>query len=365
MARGTEVAPGRTLHGGRYRLDRVLGTGGMASVWLALDQRLQRPVAVKVMADTLAGDPDYVRRFEREARIAAGLSHPNLVDIFDFSAEGERPFLVMEYVAGGTLAQRMSEEAAVPVSVEALARDLLGALAHIHAAGIVHRDIKPANVLIDEHGRLRLTDFGIAHPRDATHLTSTGQVIGTLKYLAPEVAEGQAATPRSDLYSCGILLRDCGPDGGQVAELIERLTARDPQVRPPSAQAAVELLAQTAPTRRVGDTAPTVVSDAAHATPRTAATRPTGPVTRDAAAPVAAPAASGVSPSHRRGGRALLAAIAVLVVALALVALVSLGGGDTGGGGTATAPVLRPAPRDASLQRQLDALARIVRQAGR
>jgi len=333
----------------------------MASVWLALDERLQRPVAVKVMADTLAGDPDYVRRFEREARMAARLSHPNLVDVFDFSAEGERPFLVMEYVAGGTLAQRMQEEAAVPIAVDVLARDLLDALGHVHAAGIVHRDIKPANVLIDESERPRLTDFGIARPDDATHLTVTGQVIGTLKYLAPEVAAGEAATPRSDLYSCGVLLRDCAPDGARLGELIDRLTEQDPQRRPESAQTAIEMLAATAPTRRVGDAAPTRPPDPTDATRRTA---PTAPVRRDAPATTPRPARSTPGSGRRRAGRALVAAISLVALALVVIVLLSSGGGNRGGR-AATTPPPRPAPSDASLDRQLGALERIVRQAGR
>ncbi|HKG17463.1 MAG TPA: serine/threonine-protein kinase [Solirubrobacteraceae bacterium] len=365
MERSTEIAPGSTLHGRRYRLERVLGTGGMASVWLAQDERLQRPVAVKVMADTLAGDPDYVRRFKREARIAARLSHPNLVDIFDFSAEGERPFLVMEYVAGGSLAQRMHAEAAMPIPVDVLARDLLGALGHVHAAGIVHRDIKPANVLVDEDQRPRLTDFGIAHPDDATHLTITGQVVGTLKYLAPEIAAGEPATPRSDLYSCGILLRDCGPDGARLGELIELLTEQDPERRPASARAAIEMLSPTAPTRRVGDSAaadtaaPTEATRRLDPTAPTAPTAATAPVGRRTQPPTPPPAAA--APSRRRAGRAVLVVVALLAVALVVAALLSSGGGRRPGG----MPAPRPAPQGASLDRQLDALQRIVRQAGR
>ncbi|HEX2397168.1 MAG TPA: serine/threonine-protein kinase [Solirubrobacteraceae bacterium] len=362
MARSTEIAPGSTLHGGRYRLERVLGTGGMASVWLAQDERLQRPVAVKVMADTLAGDPDYVRRFEREARMAARLSHPNLVDIFDFSAEGERPFLVMEYVAGGTLAQRMQEEAAVPIRVDVLARDLLDALGHVHGAGIVHRDIKPANVLLDEDQRLRLTDFGIAHPDDATRLTVTGQVIGTLKYLAPEVAAGEPATPRSDLYSCGVLLRDCGPDGAGLSELIERLTEEDPQRRPASAQEAIEMLAPTAPTRRLGDSAPAPASPPTDATHRMAPTAPTAAAGAGAPTPTAGPPPTVTRSARRPAGRALAVVISLLAVALVAAALLSSAGG---GRRSVATPPPRPAPNGASLDRQLDALRQIVRQAGR
>ena len=339
MAKTTEPAPGATLHG-RYRLERVLGTGGMATVWLGRDERLQRPVAVKVMADTLAVDPDYVRRFEREARTAAGLSHPNLVDVFDFSAEGERPFLVTEYVPGGTLVERLRSREPMPAAAD-VARDLLGALAHVHAAGTVHRDIKPANVLIDEAGRLRLTDFGIAHPEDATRLTRTGQVVGTLKYLAPEVAAGGPATARSDLYACGVLLRECLADrSGRLDELIARLTAEDPARRPPSATEALALVDETpatAPTAVLGER-PGPEPD------RTAVTAPL-----DAARP------------RPRTGRRLLLVVVAAVAALGL----AIAAGVDGGSDQPARPVPTPAPVDAPLDRQIDVLERIVRGARR
>ncbi|MEA2159160.1 MAG: eukaryotic-like serine/threonine-protein kinase, partial [Solirubrobacteraceae bacterium] len=144
------LVPEETLSDGRYRLERVLGTGGMGSVWLAHDARLGRPVAVKVISDALAVDRQWLRRFEREARAAASVSHPHIVQVFDYSVEEERPYLVMEYVRGGSLADRLT--ASRPhdqgLDVEALARGLLDALAHIHDAGIVHRDVKPGNILL-------------------------------------------------------------------------------------------------------------------------------------------------------------------------------------------------------------------------
>jgi eukaryotic-like serine/threonine-protein kinase len=242
MPRGgatAEIGPG-AVFGGRYRFERLLGTGGMASVWLARDSRLGRLVAVKVLSEVLALDGEYVRRFRREARIAAGLSHPNLVRVFDFGSEGERPYLAMEYIESGTLAEQE------PQSVEArtLALQLLGALDHIHSAGVVHRDVKPANVLIDSGGRARLTDFGIAQPEDATQLTLTGQVIGTLRYMAPEVRDGSPATERSDLYSCGAVLEERLPPSPppELAELVESLTQSDPARRPASAATALSPL---------------------------------------------------------------------------------------------------------------------------
>ena len=163
---------GGTLLKDRYRLERLLGRGGMASVWLATDLVLERPVAVKIIADTIASDPEFRARFRREARVAAGLSHPNLIGVYDYADGAERPYLVMEYVAGDNLAQRLSRKTAIDSDL--LARELLGALAHIHAAGIVHRDVKAQNVLIAQDGKAKLIDFGIALPADATALTRTG-----------------------------------------------------------------------------------------------------------------------------------------------------------------------------------------------
>jgi len=169
--------PGAVL-GDRYRLERRIATGGMATVWLARDTQLDRDVAVKVLSDVLADNPSYTARFRREARVAARLSDPNLVRIFDYSGETERPYIVMEHIPGGTLADQIAADKAGEVDPDRLARELLGALAAIHAAGVVHRDVKPSNVLLDGAGRAHLTDFGIAQPEDATQLTGTGEVIG-------------------------------------------------------------------------------------------------------------------------------------------------------------------------------------------
>jgi serine/threonine protein kinase len=226
----------------RYRLEELLGRGGMASVWLAGDEVLERPVAVKVLSDTIASDPEFKARFQREARVAAGLSHPNLIDVYDFAGGAERPYLVMEYVPGENLAERQARGEGV--ECERLARELLGALAHIHGAGIVHRDVKPQNVLIGPDGSAKLIDFGIALPRDATALTQTGHLLGTAHYIAPEVMRGEPATEQSDLYSCGIVLRDCIGEGGsrRLAALVDRLSAADPTGRPASAATALAQL---------------------------------------------------------------------------------------------------------------------------
>jgi serine/threonine-protein kinase len=277
----------------------------MATVSLARDTALDRLVAVKVLSDVLAEDPAYVARFRREAHLAARLSHPNLVRIFDFSAESERPYLVMEYIDAGTLADRIAAGRAGEIVPRRLAHELLGALARIHDAGVVHRDVKPSNVLLDREGRARLTDFGIAEPHDATKLTRTGEVIGTLKYMAPEVREGKPATPRSDLYSCGVLLGQCLENGRppELGSLVGRLTRADPGERPASAGDALALL-------------------------------DTGAVPTEVAAPLPpfSPADRGTREIHLTGRR-ILVALAALALG-AIIAALALGGAwDNGSGG--------------------------------
>ena len=237
-AEGTELADGR------YVLVEHLGSGGMASVWLARDERLGREVAVKLMADLLADDERWLARFRREAKAAAALSHPNIVKVFDFGIEAGCPYLIMAHVPGGSLRDRLAGNGKPALDAEALARELLGALAHVHAAGIVHRDVKPANILLDHEDRAHLTDFGIARRQDATTMTQTGMVLGTMRYLAPEVAAGARATERSDLYAAGCVIRelaDASP-GDRLARLIEALTSEDPESRPATARAALRAL---------------------------------------------------------------------------------------------------------------------------
>lgn len=307
------IATGELLKG-RYRLERLLGHGGMAAVWLGHDEVLERPVAVKVLADTIAGDPEFVARFRREARTAAGLSHPNLVGVYDYSEEGERPYLVMQFVPGEDLASRLARGESV--DRERLARELLAALVHIHAAGILHRDVKPANVILEPDGTAKLIDFGIALPRDATALTSTGLVLGTERYAAPEVMEGRPATERSDLYSCGVVLRACeGGSSPALGSLIEWLTSPDPGARPASARQALARLER--PERR-DDQATQAFAPVFEEQPRPGPRRPPRRPPPDSARP--------------DGTRLRLAAVLALLAAVAIVAVVVLGGSDSGRG---------------------------------
>jgi eukaryotic-like serine/threonine-protein kinase len=188
----------------RYRLERQLGHGGMATVYLALDEELDRPVAVKVLAPNLAGDAALRQRFLREARLAARLSHPNVVSVYDAGETEEGlPYIVMEYVPGSTLAElgRVPSDEAV-----GLVRQACRGLAHAHAAGLVHRDVKPQNLLLREDGTVKVADFGIARAAETTVLTQVGTVLGTAAYLSPEQALGEEVTPAADVYSLGAVL---------------------------------------------------------------------------------------------------------------------------------------------------------------
>jgi serine/threonine protein kinase len=189
----------------RYELDRGLGRGGMAEVWCASDTRLDRPVAVKFLAREFSDDPEFLVRFFAEAQSVASLNHPNVVSVLDFGQFEDRPYLVMEYVAGGSLADLVGKPLLPERVLEFVEQAARGAGA-AHANGVVHRDLKPANILLDEEGRPKLADFGIAASRGGERMTRTGQAIGSPHYISPEQVSGQRATPASDVYSLGIVL---------------------------------------------------------------------------------------------------------------------------------------------------------------
>ena len=188
----------------RYRLDELIATGGMGSVYRAVDEHLGRPVAVKVLKRVLADDPTFLERFRREARAAAVVSHPNVATVFDYGERSSQPFIVMELVEGETLAERIDREGSLPWrEAFAIAEQVARALAAAHAHGVVHRDVKPANILVDVSGHVKVTDFGIARAAQATTLTRPGMVLGSANYVAPEQAQGNPVKPGADLYSLG------------------------------------------------------------------------------------------------------------------------------------------------------------------
>ncbi len=237
----------------RYEPSEMLGSGGMAEVWLAMDTSLQREVAIKLMKAQFLDDPDLVERFRREGVAAASINHPNTVRIYDVGTGGGVGYLVMEHVPGGTLTEQVRGEG--PLEAKAwtrLAREVLGALVAIHEAGILHRDIKPSNILFDHRGSAKVADFGIAHLDDARGLTGS-MVVGTPTYLSPEVLQGELATAASDLFALGRTLifaatgnaKNPGLTGSYPPELhywIDQLLAFDPRARFADAAAALEHL---------------------------------------------------------------------------------------------------------------------------
>ncbi|TDB84159.1 Stk1 family PASTA domain-containing Ser/Thr kinase [Actinomadura sp. KC216] len=197
---------GRVLDG-RYRIDSRIARGGMATVYVARDIRLDRIVAIKVMHAGLAADEDFVTRFIGEAKAAAALSHPNVVAVYDQRTDGEHVFLVMEYVAGHTLRDALTTLGRLgPRAALEIMQPVLAALGAAHRAGLVHRDVKPENVLITEDGQVKVADFGLARAETATKMTKTGVIIGTVGYLAPEQVVSGDADVRSDVYAAGVML---------------------------------------------------------------------------------------------------------------------------------------------------------------
>ncbi len=193
--------------GGRYVLEECIGSGGMAEVWRANDHLLARTVAVKILHAAYKNDVEFIERFHREAKAAAGLSHPNIVSIFDVGLEGEDHFIVMEYVPGSTLKEKIKNEAPldIPIAVR-IAKDIASGLAHAHANNIVHCDIKPHNILMTDDNRAKIGDFGIARAVTESTMTYSGSVMGSVHYFSPEQARGSMITPKSDVYSLGIVM---------------------------------------------------------------------------------------------------------------------------------------------------------------
>jgi len=192
---------------GRYRLGARLGRGGAAEVYEAEDLRMERKVAVKVYRPV--GDDIGLRRFLVEAELLAGLSHPGLLTVYDINVDGDRPYLVMQLVAGGTLRQQLNKAALTPAATAMLGVELADVLAYVHANDVVHRDVKPSNVLFDSTGGCHLADFGIARALGAAHLTDSGEIIGTAAYLAPEQVVDRETGPPADVYALGLVLLEC------------------------------------------------------------------------------------------------------------------------------------------------------------
>ena len=310
---------------GRYEVEKTLGGGGMAVVYLARDGELGRSVAVKVLADNLAHDADLRERFVREGRLAARLSHPNVVRVYDAGEENGRPFIVMECVEGESLAETVRREGRLdPDRVAELGVQACAGLEHAHRAGLIHRDVKPANLLLTGDGTLKVADFGIAHVVEGTRVTEVGTVLGTAAYLSPEQAFGEQVTPASDLYSLGAclyeLLAGKPPYGYEtLGEMFSRREAGPPprlEEVPRELEAAILSCLERDPGERPASAAELARSLAASrsASPPTAATQ--------------------VARVHARSAgtrtRIWIAAFAVLAV-VALLAVFAFGGDDPQG----------------------------------
>jgi serine/threonine-protein kinase len=239
-----------TLLNDRYRLEARIGTGGMSTVYRALDETLERQVAIKLMNREIASDSDQLERFRREARAVAQLSHPHIVGVIDAGEDHGRPYIVFEYVEGETLKERIRRLGQLPIGeAVAYAIEIARALGAAHARHIVHRDVKPQNVLIDEEGSAKVTDFGIARTLDEDGLTQDGRVLGTTDYVSPEQALGHPVSGQSDLYSLGVVLYEMltgqVPFRGenQVAVAMQHVREEIPDVRVLRPEASASLAA--------------------------------------------------------------------------------------------------------------------------
>ena len=314
----------RYLGAERYELTDRLGHGGMATVYSARDLKLDRDVAIKLLADNLAGDDEVRRRFSREARLAARLDHPNIVQVFDVGEDDGRPFIVMEQVDGGTVGDRLNGRRRSIPRGEALRLlgQLCDGLGHAHAKKLVHRDIKPQNLLLrTSDGCLKITDFGIARAaEETTRLTQAGKVIGTERYMAPEQLADGRITPAADVYACGVVADEMLPQSRppELREIVERCLREDPSDRFTDARSLGEALAtvdgegEAGAVRRVRSQA-----------------RPTQPLPATGSATSSWPAPAEIARRHRTTP-ARIAAIAAVLAIVAAGVLIATGSGGSG-----------------------------------
>jgi tRNA A-37 threonylcarbamoyl transferase component Bud32 len=332
-----------TVLSGRYRLEAKLGSGGMSTVYLARDETLDRPVAVKVMHREMSEQEDQLQRFRQEARAVAKLTHPNVVAVIDAGEDGGHPYIVFEYVKGETLKQRIGRVGALDTQEAiAYAIEVARGLSVAHARNMVHRDIKPQNVLIDEEGRAKLTDFGISRQLEQDGVTATGRVLGTTDYVAPEQAMGKGVDPRSDVYSLGVVLYEMligqvpFHADSQVGVAMKHVNEELPDVqrRRPEASAAVALVVERSTAKNPAERYQTIaemIDDLETALEVEAARA--GSTTGEATSVLDA-----VPPPQRKlSGRARWSWAAIVVLLLvaggALLAVQLISSGGIGGGG--------------------------------
>jgi serine/threonine protein kinase len=344
--------PRQTI-GGRYELEQPLGSGAMSSVWLAHDRELERKVAAKLLA------PEADRaRFEREAQAVAGLAHPNISQLYDYGEADEGPYMILEYMSGGTLEERLAGERPLDDGETVrIAQEIAAGLAHAHERGLVHRDLKPANILFDAEDRAKIADFGIARIEGGNALTVAGTVLGTAAYLSPEQASGEPATPASDVYSFGVILfrmltgrppfaadnaielvrmhqsapaplvEDVRADApAALAALAQAALAKDPAARPRDGAALLAALTGS------GDRVAAASAAATQIIP--------SPFADDGRTQVIAPSRRSAPRRGRRAPVAVAAALAIAAVGAAAAVVLTSSGGDTGTPPATTTPSL-------------------------
>src|SRR5215208_5945705 len=354
-------SPVGTLLDARYRIDAVVGSGGMSTVYRAFDTVLERQVAIKLMHRDIARDSDQLERFRREARAVAQLNHPHIVQIIDAGEEGTTPYIVFEYVEGETLKARIRRLGRLPVpEAVAYAVEIARALDAAHARHIVHRDVKPQNVLIDIEGSAKVTDFGIARTLDEDGLTSDGRVLGTTDYVSPEQALGHAVGPQSDIYSLGIVLFEMltgdvpfhGENQVTVAMKHVREDLPDLQIRRPEVSASLVVVLERATAKDLSRRTPDAATLIAELEDVLAIeTARSGHATGEATTVLRSLRGSSRRrlPLRMRRSAGLLAAGALLII-VATVVLLALAAGQTEKGTSAPRDTRPPAPGETTVR---------------
>ena len=351
--------------GDRYRLTELLGEGGMATIYLGRDLKLDRDVAVKLLRPEYGRDEAFVARFRQEAYAAASLSHPNVVQVFDYGTDDAGPYIIMEYVDGQDLGEILRDRGFVPSAAAArIAMQVADGLAAAHAMGIVHRDVKPSNILVSVAGQVKVADFGIARALSEAQLTLHGQTLGSVRYLSPEQARGENVTPATDIYALGLVLSEMltgrpvwgGDTAGAVAmarltedppapssirpdvnpgldSIVRRALARDPGQRFGSAGAFSDALGRFLSGLQAGIAAPAVVAGAAAARPpEPTVISPPPPAVGVTSGPPAGPYDDDLDDEDDQSRWAWVAAILGIGVLIAAGALIFFLLGGLGGG---------------------------------